>query len=745
MNFAFDLTSNPQGSTPGRTDRASVPAMPVFDNDMESNQFQDVNFGDGDSFSTVPEFEYHVQPSHFQDDGFVEGNTAAGSDMSVGPRFNASDLPTVRGFRARWRAQSQARCDEMSNIGDDGAESVPGSQSDVFTNLETPDAKRQRTDISSAKDAHDDKQDFQPAQLQNIARIANFEAMQRVRAHDIKMPWEKGPLAPIFGGPMPNVPSVKSLIPPTVGLVDTLAPAVLTKQDTPVQVGPISKFAVKRIAAAKCVVPEDEMLARCLNQIKNLLLLDLQGTEVGLTLCNLAGGLDESVDVLQVLKDCFAKKATATILKRTSALWTLAGWMLENEQTTVWDITESQLYSYMCYLRDNQAAPTKASHLVEALNFFDSTLRFKKTVCRTILSPRVQGAAHAMYLEKRKLKVPQLTVAAVKALEIICTSKTNLLRSAISGALLFCIFAAARWSDFARLENLWTDRCGDLVLVEAETSRHKTSKSKEAKTRLLPFTALGRFFLDDSWGECFVSALNQIKVHTGLSFLPSWNDRSGTWSVSPMTTAEASLFLKEMLEPILGPEAVAQFSAHSCKPTILTWCGMTDILTREERTMMGHHIEPTTKSATTYNRDSQLLLQAKVSKVLDRIIHGQMDPDATRASRLNRLTNTDQADNGDETSVESDVEDTEVASIHSKVHLVDRPSVPLGGPDEYTFVAHKLTGTIHVLQEEETGRLACGRQKTVNMKPVEPSWIDDATAPFCIQCNAVVKHHDAQT
>ena len=124
--------------------------------------------------------------------------------------------------------------------------------------------------------------------------------------------------------------------------------------------------------------------------------------------------------------------------------------MLENEQTTVWDIDENQLYSYMCYLRDNQAAPTTASHLVEALNFFDSTLRFKKTVCRTILSPRVQGAAHAMYLEKRKLKqAPQLTVAAVKALEIICTSKTSLLRSAISGALLFCIFAAARWSDFA--------------------------------------------------------------------------------------------------------------------------------------------------------------------------------------------------------------------------------------------------------------------------------------------------------
>ena len=134
-----------------------------------------------------------------------------------------------------------------------------------------------------------------------------------------------------------------------------------------------------------------------------------------------------------------------------------------------------------------------------------------------------------------------------------------------------------------------------------------------------------------------------------------------------------------------------------------------------------------------------------MSRVLDRIIHGQIDPDATRASRLSRLIYTQQADNGDETSAESDIEDTEVASIHSKAHLADRPSVPVGDPDEYTFVAHKLTGTIHVLQEEETGKLACGRQKTMNMKSVEPSCIDAATAPFCIQCNAVVKHHNAQT
>ena len=131
--------------------------------------------------------------------------------------------------------------------------------------------------------------------------------------------------------------------------------------------------------------------------------------------------------------------------------------------------------------------------------------------------------------------------------------------------------------------------------------------------------------------------------------------------------------------------------------------------------MLGHHIELSTKSATTYNRDPQLLLQAKVSKVLNMVIDGRLDPDASRARRLSKLMNYslyDDQGHGDEDSDESDFEDTDVASIHSKIHMGERPAVPLEQPDEYNFVAHKLTGTVHVLQDEDVGRLACGRLKT---------------------------------
>ena len=83
-----------------------------------------------------------------------------------------------------------------------------------------------------------------------------------------------------------------------------------------------------------------------------------------------------------------------------------------------------------------------------------------------------------------------------------------------------------------------------------------------------------------------------------------------------MTTAQATLFLQEYLEPHLGPEDPIKYSSHSCKPTLLTWAGMSDMFSREERTLMGHHLEASTKSATVYNRDALLLVHSKIARLV---------------------------------------------------------------------------------------------------------------------------------
>ena len=69
--------------------------------------------------------------------------------------------------------------------------------------------------------------------------------------------------------------------------------------------------------------------------------------------------------------------------------------------------------------------------------------------------------------------------------------------------------------------------------------------------------------------------------------------------------------------------------------------GMTNVMTREERTRLGHHVAAQTKAATTYNRDAQHLLQCKVITILDMIKDGVLLPDLGRAERLTRMMEHD--------------------------------------------------------------------------------------------------------
>ena len=56
-------------------------------------------------------------------------------------------------------------------------------------------------------------------------------------------------------------------------------------------------------------------------------------------------------------------------MKRVSSLWSFARWMIENYELPVWNVDEAILYHHMCFLRQEGAAPTRASHLLEALRF----------------------------------------------------------------------------------------------------------------------------------------------------------------------------------------------------------------------------------------------------------------------------------------------------------------------------------------------------------------------------------------
>ena len=669
-----------------------------------------------DSFSAIEDGLDEAMQSEM--DGFQDMGTVVEGDQ-------------LRGFRKRWmkRSASPATRDESQ----EGA----AHNMSIFERW----AKKLRLDKVRDEATRSKESAVDEEAMSNVVQAAELESMRRFRTHSIKLPWETGPWSMVFGQTQqPAASSLeKMLTMPKVGLVDTLGPSMPSTVAASSSLPMPSRFAHKRIVAAKVVIKEDEMRAKALNQIRTLLLFDLAGSDLGVTISNLAGTLDEKVDLTQVLCDSFATKSTGAILKRVSSIWSFSRWLIDQYEISVWEINESILYQHVCYLRESGAAPTRSAHLLEALRFFDAILKFRKFDINAVISTRVQGASHAMYITKRKLKqAKQLTGEAVHWLEKMCIRGVDEARTLISGAFLFCVFGCARWSDISRLENLWVDEFEGLALVEGESSKSKTSRTKEAQSRLLPYTAVGNFMEEESWGKDFVQAWKKANEGRDRCFIPSWNDRAATWATSPMSSTEATFFLKEFLEESLGEEEADAYSTHSGKPTLLTWCGMSGLLTREERTLLGHHIEQHTRSATTYNRDSQLLLQRKVSQAIKQIKDGILRPDVSRAERLKVLVDLDEEGEQPSESGESEYHEEGPPEIHVASMSNEQAIIPSEVVDEFSFVSHRLTGTVHVIKDAEENLLACGRRLTMNLLAVDPADFNVSTACFCIQCNSVV-------
>ena len=115
------------------------------------------------------------------------------------------------------------------------------------------------------------------------------------------------------------------------------------------------------------------------------------------------------------------------------------------------------------------------------------------------------GASHAAYLTKRIRKPAEVIRASeVKQLEIICMHDELLHHRVIAGHFLFCMMAAARWHDSTYVTALELSRAGHLMLLEALTAKHKSSRTKEQQRELLPFTALGHTLEQDSWAESWL-------------------------------------------------------------------------------------------------------------------------------------------------------------------------------------------------------------------------------------------------
>lgn len=494
----------------------------------------------------------------------------------------------LRGFRRRWGAAFASASDDGDGVALEEQEPSLGDFDlidEPHSSDTTLEEDRQASSpfsfvLPAAKaSAHRSVRDFidyaqTPASSSDlnasVKRTADELALNLVstRIAGMKQPWEVGPLAGIFGKTKPFWNVAPGASGACIGLSDHL---MASSSSSPPQPRPYSEATIQRVTRSRVIQSEDDFRRIALSRFKTMVMVDVAATKLGQSLVSFAGTVCTDAELTQSFSDVFAAKSSGTLLKRSNALWRYHCWIQKTGRGSPFCQNESTVYRYICFLRES-ASPTTPSQLVESLRFADSLLTFVHTPLAEQLSPRVVGASHAAFMTKRVRKPAELlTVKEIQHLEWICLNDADEKRRLIAGNLLFCFLSACKWADSHFIVSMDFSSVGDLHLVEAATERHKTSRSKQQQRELLPFTALGNLFDVRPWSESWKEAREATGTHKSQHFIRSWSDARGDWADVNMSTAEATLFLREFVEETSGPDRAACVTVHGLKGTILSW------------------------------------------------------------------------------------------------------------------------------------------------------------------------------
>ena len=377
------------------------------------------------------------------------------------------------------------------------------------------------------------------------------------------------------------------------------------------------------------------------------------------------------------------------------------------------------------------------------MRFIDGVAKLIKCDLKDILSPRVVGLAHKLYLEKKPLlQKDPMPANAIEKLERLIVKKKDPVQAVILGQLIFCYHPGARWSDSSNLRKMELQVQGDVSFLVGESLSSKTTRAKEAKTRFLPFVAIGTGLSGNDWGTAWINASKGQFVEDQFPFLPSFSCRSGTWSSQPMGSSEAMMYLEDFLDEVEVP--VASFTSlgtHSLKAGFLTLASRSTpvVFTPEERRLLGHHVDPGAKSVLTYSREAYTTLYGKVLAMFRSFRAADFDPDS---SAVDRVIQTAAAwDRADVRLEEQDPNELSDSSEEEGEPLLGGLSGGSSPPrqargmfpniDQQDVVVHKKSGIAHCLLDSHT--TVCGRHISPNYGPIE--LFEEYDLECCLQWN----------
>ena len=181
---------------------------------------------------------------------------------------------------------------------------------------------------------------------------------------------------------------------------------------------------------------------------------------------------------MTTFKSAFYGKPASTLSKRAAALCLYRRWA-DSHGVSAWPPRESTVFTYMRFLVDERAPPTRAQSFREALGFAKGYVGLQG-VDEVLASRRIAGSVAESLDAKPVLKQRDpLSAEMVRELEAYVVSDCEPSSCVLAGFMLFCVHARARVGDAIRADLEPTldvpDPSVPFGFVEAGFLRHKTS------------------------------------------------------------------------------------------------------------------------------------------------------------------------------------------------------------------------------------------------------------------------------
>ena len=362
------------------------------------------------------------------------------------------------------------------------------------------------------------------------------------------------------------------------------------------------EFAAVRAYYSCRIKSPDEARKQALLRLKISAIAEPSASRLGEMIWDAASRLDGQEEVMVIISDSVAGKATATLVRYMASLWRYATWVRSNKIGTPLRPTETIIWRFLSHLRDSGVGATAGSTMLVSLSFLYRTAQVKEPSLDFLVSSRVRGVARVMYESKTRLRqAPPLTAEMVRVLEVASIRKDGAYLTLAAGHFCFCIYACCTFGDSQELESIEVTSNARAVLVETSTFKHKVAAAKERKTTFLP--------LIDVWAFGWEEARRRLPANLPHA-LPAYSWTEDRLLDRSLTTGEASFVLREILaEGGIDPDECWRVSSHFLKSTVLSWCSKSARVSFENRRLLGHHLDRHTASPLTYSRDEAVCVR----------------------------------------------------------------------------------------------------------------------------------------